>query len=186
VISITDGQIFLETDLFFAGIRPAINVGLSVSRVGSAAQVKMMKQVAGSMKLDLAQFRELAAFAQFGSDLDKATQDILARGARLTELLKQPQYEPLTVAKQVMQIYAAMNKDDANKRGWLREIPVADISRWAKEFLEFCTAKYPQIEKRLATELKLPEVNKAPSDPELNKAITEFNATFVKTPGAKI
>ena len=186
VISITDGQIFLETDLFFAGIRPAINVGLSVSRVGSAAQVKMMKQVAGSMKLDLAQYRELAAFAQFGSDLDKATQDILARGARLTELLKQPQYEPLTVAKQVMQIYAAMNKDDANKRGWLREIPVADISRWAKEFLEFCTAKYPQIEQRLSTDLKLPEVNKAPSDAELNKAITEFNAAFVKTPGAKI
>ncbi len=186
VISITDGQIFLETDLFFAGIRPAINVGLSVSRVGSAAQVKMMKQVAGSMKLDLAQYRELAAFAQFGSDLDKATQDILARGARLTELLKQPQYEPLTVSQQVMQIYAAMNKDDANKRGWLREIPVVDISRWAKEFLEFCAAKFPQIEKRLAVDLKLPEVNKAPSDADLNKAISEFNAVFVKTPGAKL
>ena len=145
-----------------------------------------MKQVAGSMKLDLAQYRELAAFAQFGSDLDKATQDILARGARLTELLKQPQYEPLTVSQQVMQIYAAMNKDDPAKRGWLREIPVVDISRWGKEFLEFCAAKFPQIEKRLATDLKFPEVNRAASDPELNKAITEFNAAFAKTPGAKL
>ena len=187
VISITDGQIFLETDLFFAGIRPAINVGLSVSRVGSAAQIKAMKQVAGSMKLDLAQYRELAAFAQFGSDLDKATQDILARGARLTELLKQPQYEPLTVSQQVMQIYAAMNKDDPAKRGWLREIPVVDISRWGKEFLEFCAAKFPQIEKRLATDLAFPvNAAKAASDPELNKAITEFNAAFAKTPGAKL
>ncbi len=186
VISITDGQIFLETDLFFAGIRPAINVGLSVSRVGSAAQIKAMKQVAGSMKLDLAQYRELAAFAQFGSDLDKATQETLARGARLTELLKQPQYEPLPVARQCMQIYAAMNRDDPSKRGWLREIPVVDITRWGKEFLEFCTAKFPQIEKRIATEQKFPEVNKAASDAELNRAIGEFNSAFVKTPGAKI
>ncbi len=127
VISITDGQIFLETDLFFAGVRPAINVGLSVSRVGSAAQIKAMKQVAGSLKLDLAQYRELAAFAQFGSDLDKATQEVLARGARLTELLKQGQYEPLPVEKQVIQLYAGTNRDDPNKRGWLREIPVTDI-----------------------------------------------------------
>ncbi|HEY1087411.1 MAG TPA: F0F1 ATP synthase subunit alpha [Archangium sp.] len=185
VISITDGQIFLETDLFFAGIRPAINVGLSVSRVGSAAQVKMMKQVAGSMKLDLAQYRELAAFAQFGSDLDKATQETLARGARLTELLKQPQYEPLTVAQQCMQIYAATNKDDANKRGWLRDIPVADVSRWCREFLEFCAAKYPAVEKRLGETKEFPVANKQPSDPELNKALTEFNAVFQKTPGAK-
>ncbi|HEY0880187.1 MAG TPA: F0F1 ATP synthase subunit alpha [Archangium sp.] len=185
VISITDGQIFLETDLFFAGVRPAINVGLSVSRVGSAAQVKMMKQVAGSMKLDLAQYRELAAFAQFGSDLDKATQETLARGARLTELLKQPQYEPLTVAQQCMQIYAAMNKDDANKRGWLRDIPVADISRWCREFLEFCKAKFPEVEKRLGEKKEFPVANKQPSDPELNKALTGFNAIFQKTPGAK-
>src|SRR5213075_874406 len=124
VISITDGQIFLETDLFFAGVRPAINVGISVSRVGSAAQIKAMKQVAGSLKLELAQYRELAAFAQFGSDLDKATQEVLARGARLVELLKQGQYVPMPVARQVMQIYAATNKDDANKRGWIREVPV--------------------------------------------------------------
>jgi translation elongation factor EF-G len=99
------------------------------------------------MKLDLAQYRELAAFAQFGSDLDKATQETLARGARLTELLKQPQYEPLPVARQVMQIYAATNKDDAGKRGWLREIPVVDITRWAKEVLEFCDGKHPGVQK---------------------------------------
>ncbi|MFT3840440.1 MAG: F0F1 ATP synthase subunit alpha [Myxococcaceae bacterium] len=185
VISITDGQIFLETDLFFAGVRPAINVGISVSRVGSAAQVKAMKQVAGTMKLDLAQYRELAAFAQFGSDLDKATQETLARGARLTELLKQVQYEPMSVARQVMQIYAATNNDDANKRGWLREIPTQDVPRWAKEFIEFCTQKYPQIEQRISTELKLPEVNKKASDAELNKAIAEFNQVFRPTPGLK-
>src|SRR5262252_6866857 len=178
VISITDGQIFLETDLFYAGVRPAINVGLSVSRVGSAAQIKAMKQVAGSLKLELAQYRELAAFAQFGSDLDKATQETLARGARLTELLKQGQYEPMNVGKQVMQIYAGTNKDDANKRGWLREIPVSDVVRWAKEFLAFCDAKYAQIQKRIEAEGKLPEVNKLASDPELNKALTEFNETF--------
>ncbi|MFO0598051.1 MAG: F0F1 ATP synthase subunit alpha [Myxococcaceae bacterium] len=182
VISITDGQIFLETDLFFAGIRPAINVGLSVSRVGSAAQIKAMKQVAGSMKLDLAQYRELAAFAQFGSDLDKATQETLARGARLTELLKQPQYEPLPVARQVMQIYAATNKDDPGKRGWLREIPVADISRWAKEFLEFCDGKFAGVQKGIEEKKELTNEIKA----ELNKAITEFNSAFKKTPGAKI
>ncbi len=182
VISITDGQIFLETDLFFAGIRPAINVGLSVSRVGSAAQIKAMKQVAGSMKLDLAQYRELAAFAQFGSDLDKATQETLARGARLTELLKQPQYEPLPVARQVMQIYAATDKSDAQKRGWLREIPVVDITRWAKEFLEFCDGKFPGVQKSIEEKKELTGDIRA----ELNRAITEFNAAFQKTPGAKI
>jgi F-type H+-transporting ATPase subunit alpha len=182
VISITDGQIFLETDLFFAGVRPAINVGLSVSRVGGAAQIKAMKQVAGSLKLDLAQYRELAAFAQFGSDLDKATQEVLARGARLTELLKQPQYEPLTVSKQVMQLYAGTNKEDAAKRGWLRDIPVSDVTRWAKEFLEFAAAKYPQIEQNIAAEKQLTDAIKA----DLNKAMTEFNAGFQKTPGAKI
>jgi F-type H+/Na+-transporting ATPase subunit alpha len=186
VISITDGQIFLETDLFFAGIRPAINVGLSVSRVGGAAQIKAMKQVAGSLKLDLAQYRELAAFAQFGSDLDKSTQDTLARGARLTELLKQSQYSPLSVAKQCMQIYAAVNKDDANKRGWLRDVPVIDITRWVTEFGTFIDAKYPEIEKRLAEKKEFPVVNKSPSDADLNKALAEFNSAFQKTPGAKI
>src|SRR6201991_4011064 len=128
VISITDGQIFLETDLFFAGVRPAINVGISVSRVGSAAQIKAMKQVAGSLKLELAQYRELAAFAQFGSDLDKATQETLARGERLVELLKQGQYEPMPVEKQVIQIYAATTKDEANN-GWIRNVPVEQVGR---------------------------------------------------------
>ncbi len=186
VISITDGQIFLETDLFFAGVRPAINVGLSVSRVGSAAQTKAMKQVAGSMKLELAQYRELQAFAQFGSDLDKATQETLARGARLTELLKQGQYEPMSVSRQVVQLYAGTNRDDAGKRGWLRDIPVIDIVRWAKEFMAFCEAKYPAILTRIDEKKELPVANKQPSDPELNKALTEFNAMFQKTPGAKV
>jgi F-type H+-transporting ATPase subunit alpha len=182
VISITDGQIFLETDLFFAGVRPAINVGISVSRVGSAAQIKAMKQVAGSLKLDLAQYRELAAFAQFGSDLDKTTQETLARGARLTELLKQAQYEPLPVARQVMQLYAATNKDDPSKRGWLRDIPVVDIQRWVKEFLAFCDATYAGLQKSIEAKRELTAEIRA----ELNKAIGAFNASFQKTPGAKI
>jgi len=182
VISITDGQIFLETDLFFAGVRPAINVGISVSRVGSAAQIKAMKQVAGSLKLDLAQYRELAAFAQFGSDLDKATQETLARGARLTELLKQAQYEPLPVARQVMQLYAATSKDDPAKRGWLRDTPVSDIQRWAKEFLDFCDGKFTGIQKAIEEKRELTGEIKA----ELNKAITEFNSVFQATPGAKV
>ena len=177
VISITDGQIFLETDLFYSGVRPAINVGLSVSRVGSAAQIKAMKQVAGSMKLDLAQYRELAAFSQFGSDLDKATQETLARGARLVELLKQGQYEPMPVARQVLQIYAATNRDDPNKRGWLREIPVSDVTRWAKEFLEFVTSRFPELEKDIAEKQELTAEAKA----KLNKALAEFNEIFVPT-----
>ena len=123
VISITDGQIFLETDLFYQGIRPAINVGLSVSRVGSSAQIKAMKQVAGSIKLELAQYREMAAFAQFGSDLDAATQQLLARGARLTELLKQGQYEPLSVEEQVVDIYAGV-------KGYLDNIEISDIAKF--------------------------------------------------------
>jgi len=128
VISITDGQIFLETDLFYQGIRPAINVGLSVSRVGSAAQIKAMRQVAGRIKLELAQYREMAAFAQFGSDLDAATQRLLARGARLTELLKQGQYSPLPIEEQVVAIYAGV-------RGYLDSIEVEQIGRFEQEFL---------------------------------------------------
>ncbi|MCY1018891.1 F0F1 ATP synthase subunit alpha [Pyxidicoccus sp. MSG2] len=182
VISITDGQIFLETDLFFAGVRPAINVGLSVSRVGSAAQIKAMKQVAGTMKLDLAQYRELAAFAQFGSDLDKATQETLARGARMVEVLKQGQYEPLPVEKQVMQLYAATNRDDPKKRGWIRDVPVSDIVRWMREFLEFADGKHPNISKDIQTKRELSNDTKA----TLNKAITEFNEVFQPTPGAKV
>jgi F-type H+-transporting ATPase subunit alpha len=181
VISITDGQIFLETDLFYAGVRPAINVGISVSRVGSAAQIKAMKQVAGSLKLDLAQYRELAAFAQFGSDLDKATQESLARGARLMELLKQGQYEPLPVEKQVMQIYSATNKDDANKRGWIRHVPVSDVARWMREFIEFADGKHPQVAKDIAAKRELTADIKT----ALNKCIAEFNEVFQPTPGAK-
>jgi F-type H+-transporting ATPase subunit alpha len=177
VISITDGQIFLETNLFYAGVRPAINVGLSVSRVGSAAQIKAMKQVAGSLKLELAQYRELAAFAQFGSDLDKATQETLARGERLTELLKQNQYEPMPVAKQVMQIYAATNRDDAQKRGWIREVPVKDVVRWAKEFMEFTDGKFPQLAKDIAEKRELTADIKT----TLNKALAEFNDVFQKS-----
>jgi F-type H+-transporting ATPase subunit alpha len=182
VISITDGQIFLETDLFFSGVRPAINVGLSVSRVGSAAQIKAMKQVAGTMKLDLAQYRELAAFAQFGSDLDKATQETLARGARLVEVLKQGQYEPMPVEKQVMQLYAATNRDDPNKRGWIRQVPVADVVRWMREFLEFSDGRYPQIAKDIASKRELTNEIKA----ALNKALAEFNDVFQPTAGAKV
>ncbi|WNG23135.1 F0F1 ATP synthase subunit alpha [Cystobacter fuscus] len=182
VISITDGQIFLETDLFFAGVRPAINVGLSVSRVGSAAQIKAMKQVAGTLKLDLAQYRELAAFAQFGSDLDKATQDTLARGARLVEVLKQGQYEPMPVEKQVMQLYAAINREDPSKRGWIRQVPVADVVRWMKEFLEFTDSRHPQVAKDILAKRELTADIKT----ALNKAITEFNELFQPTPGAKV
>jgi F-type H+-transporting ATPase subunit alpha len=125
VISITDGQIFLETDLFYQGIRPALNVGISVSRVGSAAQVKAMKQVAGKIKLELAQYREMAAFAQFASDLDAATQRLLNRGSRLTELLKQPQYTPMPVEMQVCVIYAGVN-------GYLDRVPVTDVVRYER------------------------------------------------------
>ncbi|RKH01677.1 F0F1 ATP synthase subunit alpha [Corallococcus praedator] len=182
VISITDGQIFLETDLFFAGVRPAINVGLSVSRVGSAAQIKAMKQVAGSMKLELAQYRELAAFSQFGSDLDKATQETLARGARMVELLKQGQYEPLSVERQVIQIYAATNKDDAGKRGWIRQVPVTDVVRWMKEMLEFVDGKYPNIVQDLVSKRELTGDIKA----AINKALAEFNDMFQPTAGAKV
>ena len=183
VISITDGQIFLETDLFFAGIRPAISVGLSVSRVGSAAQIKAMKQVAGSMKLEMAQFRELAAFAQFGSDLDKDTQEKLARGARLVELLKQGQYEPMPVEKQVMQIYAATDTSDPRKRGWVRDVPVSDIVRWAKEFLEFVDGKYPDVPRDI---LAKKDLTQADLKPRMNKALGEFNELFQPTAAAPI
>ncbi len=128
VISITDGQIFLETDLFYQGIRPAVNVGLSVSRVGSAAQTKAMKQVAGKIKGELAQYREMAAFAQFGSDLDAATQKMLARGARLTELLKQPQFSPLKMEEQVAVIFAGT-------RGYLDAVPVASVTKFEQDLL---------------------------------------------------
>ncbi|NNM76056.1 F0F1 ATP synthase subunit alpha [Sphingomonas sp. ID1715] len=138
VISITDGQIFLETDLFFAGIRPAINVGLSVSRVGSAAQTKAMKKVSGSIKLELAQYREMAAFAQFGSDLDASTQKLLARGARLTELLKQPQFNPMPFEEQTASIFAGTN-------GYLDNVPVEAVTRYEREMLAFLRSQHPEV-----------------------------------------
>lgn len=138
VISITDGQIFLETELFFKGIRPAINVGLSVSRVGSAAQIKAMKQVAASMKLELAQYREVAAFAQFGSDLDAATQHLLNRGEKLTELLKQKQYVPISAEEQVCILFAGV-------RGYLDKIQTSEISRFEKLFMDHIKNKHPHV-----------------------------------------
>src|ERR671918_749426 len=138
VISITDGQIFLEGDLFNQGVRPAINVGNSVSRVGGSAQIKAMRQVAGSLRLDLAQYRELAAFAQFGSDLDKSTQAQLNRGARLVELLKQPQYQPLSVGQQVAIIYAGTN-------GYLDNIPVHEVRAFETELYKFIETRSPEL-----------------------------------------
>ncbi|MDH3890391.1 MAG: F0F1 ATP synthase subunit alpha [candidate division Zixibacteria bacterium] len=167
VISITDGQIFLEGELFFAGIRPAINVGISVSRVGGNAQTKMMKQVAGSLKLDLAQYRELAAFTQFGSDLDEATLKQLNRGEKMVELLKQGQYEPIPVSRQVMLIWAGTN-------GYLDNIETAALLRFGDEFLAFCEKKYPDIEHTLDKEMKISD---AMSD-KLKAAVEEFKPQF--------
>ena len=167
VISITDGQIFLETDLFYQGIRPAINVGLSVSRVGSAAQTKAMKKVAGSIKLELAQYREMAAFAQFGSDLDAATQRLLARGARLTELLKQPQFAPMPVEEQVASIFAGT-------QGFLDPIDVKDVTRYEAGLLSFLRNEKPEVLKSIRDSKQLDdETAKA-----LKDALTEFGKTF--------
>jgi F-type H+-transporting ATPase subunit alpha len=168
VISITDGQIFLETDLFYSGIRPAINVGLSVSRVGGAAQVKAMKSVAGTLRLELAQFRELAAFAQFGSDLDPATQAQLARGERLVEILKQGQYEPLPVEKQILVIYAATN-------GYLDEYPVDVLVRYEEEFVSFVESKHQALLTEIREKKKMDESIEA----KLKGALVEFKGLFV-------
>ncbi len=167
VISITDGQIFLEGELFFAGIRPAINVGISVSRVGGNAQVRMMRQVAGSLKLDLAQYRELAAFTQFGSDLDEATQKQLNRGEKMVELLKQDQYVPMPVAHQVIVIWAGTE-------GYLDDLPTSAISRFEKEFLAFCEKNYPEIEHNLDKEKKILDDTFA----KLKAAVEEFKKQF--------
>jgi F-type H+-transporting ATPase subunit alpha len=172
VISITDGQIFLETDLFNSGVRPAINVGISVSRVGGSAQVKAMKSVAGRLRLDLAQFRELEAFAAFGSDLDKASKAQLERGARLVELLKQPQYTPFSVERQVVSLWAGTT-------GRLDEVPVEDISRFELEFLDYVAAKHAGV-------LAGIESTKALSDDaiaELEKGIDAFKKTFTTSSG---
>jgi len=168
VISITDGQIYLEADLFNAGIRPAINVGISVSRVGGNAQIKGMRQVAGSLRLDMAQYRELAAFAQFGSDqLDKVTQGQLARGQRLTEILKQDQYVPLPVEKQVLILYVATS-------GMLDTTPVAEVRRFERAFLEFVESNYPAILKNIATKKALDDGIKA----EAKTAVDAFKERF--------
>jgi len=167
VISITDGQIFLETDLFYQGIRPAINVGLSVSRVGSAAQIKAMRQVAGRIKLELAQYREMAAFAQFGSDLDAATQRLLARGARLTELLKQGQYSPLPIEEQVVAIYAGV-------RGYLDSIEVEQIGRFEQEFLSEVRAGGADILAAISADGELSEDN----DKKLAAMLDDFTKKF--------
>jgi len=167
VISITDGQIYLETDLFYSGIRPAVNVGLSVSRVGGNAQIKAMKQVAGSLRMDLAQYREMAAFAQFGSDLDKATQAQLARGERLVEILKQGQYQPLSVASQTVIIYAGV-------RGFLDSYPVSVLQRYEQELNRFISDKHADILKEIEKKKELDEA----LDKKITTALEKFKGIF--------
>jgi F-type H+-transporting ATPase subunit alpha len=168
VISITDGQIFLETDLFNQGIRPAVNTGLSVSRVGSSAQTNAMKSVAGSIKLELAQYREMAAFAQFGSDLDASTQALLNRGARLTELLKQPQYSPLTTAEQVLVIYAGT-------KGYLDKIDVKAVGRYEAGLLAFVRANHADLLDWITTED--PKIN-GDADDRIKAVVESFTKDF--------
>ena len=169
VISITDGQIFLETELFNQGIRPAINVGLSVSRVGSSAQTKAMKKVSGSMKLELAQYREMAAFAQFGSDLDASTQKLLNRGAKLTELLKQKQYSPMTVAEQVISVFCGV-------KGHLDDIQQKDISKFEKDIIEKCKSEQPDLINSIISSGKLEEEN----EKKLTSIILDLKKNFDK------
>lgn len=168
VISITDGQIYLASDLFYSGIRPAINVGLSVSRVGGAAQIKTMKQVAGTLRLDLAQYREMAAFAQFGSELDKATQAQLARGARMVELLKQEQYKPIPVADQVLAIFTGVN-------GFLDDVPVKEIRVFEQGLLDFIKEKHPAVREDVVAKKKI--------DDELGARLQEIITEFKKSKG---
>jgi F-type H+-transporting ATPase subunit alpha len=167
VISITDGQIFLESDLFYSGVRPAINVGISVSRVGGNAQIKAMKQVAGTLRLELAQYREMAAFAQFGSDLDQATQRQLNRGARLVELLKQGQYQPLPVEKQILIIYAGTS-------GFVDDLPLGALKKYEQELYTFIEMKQPDI---YADILKKRELD-AELRAKINKALEQFRENF--------
>jgi F-type H+-transporting ATPase subunit alpha len=167
VISITDGQIFLETDLFNAGQRPALNIGISVSRVGSAAQTKAMKSVAAPLKLDLAQYRSLAAFAQFASDLDKATRDQLTRGEKLSEIVKQPQYRPLPVENQVAILYAAT-------KGKLDDVPTAKVKDWETGFYRFLDTEHPNILKTLGETKNLTDELRT----ELDTAIDSYRQTF--------
>jgi F-type H+-transporting ATPase subunit alpha len=173
VISITDGQVYLEPSLFFSGIRPAINVGLSVSRVGGAAQVKAMKQVAGMLRLELAQYRELAAFAQFGSELDKSTQQQLNRGIRLVEILKQPQYQPLPMERQISIIYAGT-------RGFLDKYPVDVLAQYEQQLYTFLESKYIEILKEIKEQKTISE----DLDNRMKAAFTEFDSVFQSTIGA--
>jgi F-type H+-transporting ATPase subunit alpha len=170
VISITDGQIYLENELFHAGQRPAINAGLSVSRVGGDAQTKAMKKVAGRMRLELAQFRSLAAFAQFGSDLDATTRDQLERGLRLTELLKQPQYEPVPMEEQVIAIYALTE-------GFAAPVPVTDIQRYARELVEFVGSTHPEIRATIGSRREITD----DVESALRAALEEFGGRFQPT-----
>jgi F-type H+-transporting ATPase subunit alpha len=168
VISITDGQVYLEPSLFYSGIRPAINVGLSVSRVGGAAQVKAMKQVAGTLKLELAQYREMAAFAQFGSDLDKATQAQLERGIRLVEVLKQPQYQPMSLGEQVTILFAGA-------KGFLDKYEVVKLKVFEKELLAFVKGKYPEV----MTEIDDKKVISPELEKKMKEVMTEFDSVFM-------
>jgi F-type H+-transporting ATPase subunit alpha len=170
VISITDGQIYLESDLFYAGVRPAINVGVSVSRVGGAAQIKAMRSASGTLKIDLAQFRELEAFATFGSELDKVSQAQLDRGYRLTELLKQPQNSPLPVEEQVVVIYAGSN-------GWVDDVAVSDLRRFETELLSFMRSNHADVLEGIRT------TGAAPDQAVINKALQEFKDGFQATEG---
>ncbi|MFW6386352.1 MAG: F0F1 ATP synthase subunit alpha [Bacillota bacterium] len=167
VISITDGQIYLESELFFSGVRPAMNVGISVSRVGGNAQIPAMKEVAGTLRLDLSQYRELEAFAQFGSDLDESTRRKLARGERIVEILKQPQYSPMSVEEQVMILYTVVN-------GHLDDIPVDNISRFEEQYLSYLDSNYPEIGEEIRETGELPDENKE----QLDKAVEEFKESF--------
>jgi F-type H+-transporting ATPase subunit alpha len=167
VISITDGQIYLESDLFHSGVRPAINVGISVSRVGGSAQIRAMRQIAGSLRLDLAQYRALAAFAQFGSDLDKVSQAQLARGVRMVEILKQGQYEPLPVEKQVIVIYAATS-------GYLDPLEVSECRPFEQGLLRFLDNSHPQLGQKILEKKQLDDALKA----ELNQVLDEFKERF--------
>ena len=175
VISITDGQIFLESDLFYAGVRPAVNVGISVSRVGGSAQIKAMRSVAGRLRLDLAQYRELEAFAQFGSELDAATQKQLARGARTVEILKQPQFAPMPVEFQVMSIYAVTN-------GHIDDVPVEQVREWEHQFHDFMRTRHPDVGDAIRTTR---QIGKEDVEPKLVAAINEFKEVFASQRQAK-
>jgi F-type H+/Na+-transporting ATPase subunit alpha len=176
VISITDGQIYLQPDLANAGVRPAIDVGISVSRVGGKAQITAMKQIAGSLRLDLASFRELEAFAQLGTELDKATQGQLDRGYRMVEILKQPQFQPMNVIDQVLIIYAGT-------KGFLDKIPVRQVRAWEEQFLRFMHEQKADVVAALKKERKLQVKDRVPDDDRINAAISAFQPQF-KAPAA--